>query len=360
MNLSEAVARIRPAVRLGKAYLVGGPPRAEIKLNQNESPFDLPSEIKRELIERYFAEPFNRYPLLQAEELTMELGAFLKWDPKGILVGNGSNELMATVMQVLISSGSKVVLPEPMFSFYSRLVELFEGDTCSVPPRDDFSFDTDSVVSAARDSDASLIVLATPNNPTGLAMSSQEVYSVLKAAQGFVLVDEAYIEFSSVPSALSLLDEFPNLLIIRTFSKAFGLAGLRVGYLLGRPAVVQEIMKARVPFMVDRLSELAALALLKRPLLLQERVSQMKRGTQWLYEALHRIPCVKTWVSDANFVLFKTPVDPEFLLDSLACRGVLVRSMSGYPDLKGYLRVNAGTKEENDTFIRMLTELLTT
>ena len=358
MQLSEAIACIRPAVRAGRAYHVGGPPRATIKLNQNESPFDLPPEMKRDLVERYLREPFNRYPLVRSVALERALGAHAGWDAEGIMVGNGSNELMATVNQVLVAPETTVVLPRPMFSFYARLAELFEAAVVMPPPRSDLSFDADAIADAAKRDKAVLTVLTTPNSPTGLAMALAEVQAVVAQAHGFVLVDEAYGEFSREESALKLLAAHPNLLLLRTFSKAFGLAGLRIGYLIGHPAVIGEIRKARVPFMVDRLSEMAALALLERTELWQERIAYLKRQTAWLFQALSRIPGVTALQSQTNFVLFSSRMSSDALMQALLPYDVLVRSMRGYPELAGYCRVSVGSDAENKSFIRALSRVL--
>ncbi len=358
MDLSEAVARIRPAVRAGRAYHVDGPLRTSIKLNQNESPFDLPEEMKRVLIERFWHEPFNRYPQVHPIMLQDALGKAVGWNPEGILVGNGSNELIDSVNQVLVSPGDAVVLPSPMFSFYARVAELYEADVVTVQPCKDLSFDAEAIARAASDRNAALVVFSTPSNPTGLAMSLAEVRSILAEAPGFVLIDEAYGEFSREESPLVLLEQYPNMLLLRTFSKAFGLAGMRVGYLIGHVAVVREIMKARTPFMVHRLSEITALALLERPALVKERIAYLKRGTRWLHKALNEVPGVEALKSQTNFVLFRTPKETGSLMTALTQQGVLIRNMSGYAALQGYLRVNTGTEAENKTFLRALIEVL--
>ena len=145
---------------------------------------------------------------------------------------------------------------------------------------------------------------------------------------------------------------------MRTFSKAFGLAGLRLGYMMGHPAVISELLKARLPFMVDRLAEMTALALLKRPALIRERVALMKRECRTLTRALDAMDGVEVVPSQANFVIFKTPKEPMLLMSRLAEAGVLVRYMGGYPELQDYLRVNAGTPEENKAFLVALKEAL--
>ncbi len=358
MDVSEAISRIRPAVRVGQAYRVSGPVHASVKLNQNESPFDLPEDLKREIITQFWDDPFNRYPQVQPIALQQALAAALGWDAEGVLVGNGSNELMATVFQVLVSPGTGVVLPDPMFSLYARLATLFEATLVTVPSGSDLRFDARAIRHAAHTCDAGLVVLTSPNSPTGLAMPLADVHRVLEAAPGFVLVDEAYVEFSREESPFVLLQRYPNLLLLRTFSKAFGLAGLRIGYLVGHPAVMQEVMKARIPFMVDRLSEMVALALLARPALIEERIAYLRRATAWLYDALFTIPGVQPVAPQTNFVLFRTPMVPGALLQALLKRGVLVRNMSSYEALPGYLRVSAGTEAENKLFIQALTSVL--
>ncbi len=357
-TLDQVLAYIRPAVRAERPYVVGGAPDVQVKLNQNESPFDLPDDLKRALLEQFFVTPFNRYPTEQPDRLVGALAAREAWDPGGILVGNGSNELTYTLGLTMIDAGTPVVLPRPMFALYEKVVALFGGALTAVPPRPDLAFDAAALLEAVRRVQPALTVLTTPNNPTGLAMPLAEIEPIVRAAPGFVVVDEAYVEFTEEESARTLLDEAPNLLLMRTFSKAFGLAGLRLGYLMGHPAVVGELLKARLPFMVDRLAETTALALLERPGLVAERAAQIKRACRALTDALAAIDGVTVMPSQANFVLFKTPLEPRPLMNRLADSGVLVRDMGGYAELRGYLRVNAGTPEENKAFLVALKKAL--
>ncbi len=352
-------AYVRPAVRRQRPYHVGGVPDVTVKLNQNESPFDLPEALKRELIETFFEIPFNRYPTEQPDVLRHALAAHVGHDPDGILVGNGSNELTYTLGLAFIEKGTPVVLPRPMFALYETVVKLYDGALTSTPPRPDLSFDADALLDAVRRKRPALTVLTTPNNPTGLAMTMAEVEAIVEAAPGFVVVDEAYVEFAE-ESAQPLLDRYPNVILLRTLSKAFGLAGLRIGFLMARPEVVAELLKARLPFMVDRLAEATALALLRRPDLLAERVRIIKGETDKLTAALRALDGVEAVPSQANFVIFRTAEEPKKLMARLAEAGVLVRDMSGYPELRGYLRVSAGTPAENQAFLVALKNALDT
>jgi len=357
-SIDDVLQHIRPAVRERSEYVVDMPSGIDVKLNQNESPFDLPEEMKEELLDAYAQVEMNRYPTEQPEDLRHALAEYDGVDSECILVGNGSNEITYTFGLAFLDPGDPVVLPRPMFSLYEKVMRLQETDLTSVPPRDDFRFDAGALAAAAAETDAVLTVLTTPNNPTGLAMTLDEIEHVVTASSGLVVVDEAYVEFNPEGTAIELLDQHPNVLILRTLSKGFGLAGVRLGYLIAHPAVVQELMKARLPFMVDRFAEQTALAVLQRPGLIEQRVRRLQDSIGTLTEALQAMDGIEVVPSQANFVIFTTPAPADALQDRLADRGVLVRNMGGYPELEGYLRVSAGTEAENNAFLGALEESL--
>jgi histidinol-phosphate aminotransferase len=357
--IEDLLQHIRPAVRDQSEYVVDMPDGIDVKLNQNESPFDLPEGLKHELLDAHQQVEMNRYPSEQPDDLRHALAEYDGVDPDQILVGNGSNEITYTFGLAFLDPGDPVVLPRPMFSLYEKVMRLQEADLTSVPPQEDFRFDADALATAAAETDAVLTILTTPNNPTGLAMTLDEIEHVVTASSGFVVVDEAYVEFNPAGSAVELLDRHPNVLILRTLSKGFGLAGARLGYLLAHPAVVHELMKARLPFMVDRFAEQTALAVLQRPDLIEDRVQRIQASITDLTEALRSMDRVEVVPSEANFVIFTTSVPADLLQDRLADHGVLVRNMGGYPELEGYLRVSAGTESENNAFLDALETSLT-
>ncbi len=356
--LTESVIleRIRPAVRSEKQYRVRSYSGISAKLNQNESPFDLPEWLKQEVLADMASVPFNRYPEDQPAELESALAASLGVSPDSVLVGNGSNELTHTLGLALMAGG-RVLLPSPLFALFRSVVRLFGGELTEVPSRDDLSFDMERIISTAHQLDPDLTVIATPNNPTGLEIKHSELRRLVEAARGFVLVDEAYAEFGDEPDAIPLLDERPNVIIMRTLSKGFGLAGLRIGYLVGRPAVISELKKARLPFMIGELAQRTALRLLQEPALIQSRVSEMQGSVSKLFEALSEFG-LEPVPSKANFVLFKAPTRPADFVERMAGHGVLIRDMSGYSELRDYVRVCAGTTSENKAFLVALTEIL--
>jgi histidinol-phosphate aminotransferase len=357
-STDDVLSLIRPAVRNESEYVVDAPGAPDVKLNQNESPFDLPEDLKEELLEGFSQVEFNRYPTEQPDRLRRALAEHDDVPPGSIIVGNGSNEITYTFGLAFLDAGSPVVLPRPMFSLYAKVARLQDADLAQVPPREDLSFDTEGLVEAVRETEARLTILATPNNPTGQAMTLDEIERVAAASPGVVVVDEAYVEFNTEPSAVELIDEHPNVMVLRTLSKGFGLAGLRLGYLIARPPVVTELMKARLPFMVDRFAEQTALALLQRPALIEERVRRMQVSIAEVTEALKQMDGVDVVPTDANFVIFTPPGPADQVQDQLAERGVLVRNMGGYPELEGYLRVSAGTRAENKAFLTALEETL--
>jgi histidinol-phosphate aminotransferase len=357
-RVEASVSCIREAIRNERPYLVGGPETQPVKLNQNESPYDLPSELKAEVIERFLEIPANRYPREHPWELRDRLAASLGVEPESILLGNGSNELTQTIGLSFVERGEPVLLPRPMFSLYESVVRMHGGRVVAISPKPDLGFDVEGLLEAMDREKPNLTIITSPNNPTGLAVSFRDLERLVSAAPGVILIDEAYWEFNEEQSVAALLADHPHLIIIRTFSKAMGMAGMRLGYLLGHPRIIAEILKARLPFMIDRFAETVALAVLARPQLVADRVRTIKENLLDLQSGMGRIPDVELVPTSANFLLFRTPLEPADLLVRLAGDGVLVRNMGGYPELKGYLRVNAGTSAENKAMLVALERAL--
>ncbi len=356
---NRALPQVRREIQRQRPYKVGVPPgQITVKLNQNESPFDLPDELKEAVFENWKEIAFHRYPPEQPDKLAKLTAAQIGWDPEGIILGNGSNELTYTLGLTFISPNAKVVLPRPMFSFYERVVDIFGGTAVSIAPRENLQFDTEGILQAVQQSAPAAVVITSPNNPTGLALPLAEIKKIAGAAPGLVLIDEAYIEFADEPSMLTILRDYPHVILLRTFSKAFGLAGIRMGYLVGDPALMREVMKVRPPFMIDRFSIAAVKAVLSKSRLIRDRVDRIRSETKRLIQALQQIKGVHVLAGQANFVTFRVPGNSKEMFMKLAECGILVRDMSGYPELAGFLRVSAGTSEENSAFLRALTQLL--
>jgi histidinol-phosphate aminotransferase len=345
---------IKPSVRQLQAYTLKHL-EAPVKINQNENPFDLPEAIKsaakRLLTERSWA----RYPPFVASELAAVLAQFSGWRSDGILVGNGSNELIEAVLMVVVERGKRVVIPQPTFTLYRLMTSILGGDSIEVRFTENFEFDVPTLLKEVRSAD--ITVLCSPNNPTGGRLPDPALRQILQAASGLVVLDEAYHEFSG-QSVVHLLPDFENLIVLRTFSKAMAMAGLRVGYLLGHPGLVKEIAKAKLPYNLNFFSLAAAEAAIGNFHLLKPQVDLIVRERGRVFQRLREIPQVRPLPSQANFIAFATERDPTEVFERLYSRGILVRDVSRYPMLEKFLRVSIGTPEENDLFLSALEEVL--
>lgn len=351
------LSQIRLEVRARKAYTVDTDTEGRAKIDQNESPYDLPDALKREIVEAALAHGWNRYPQDRPQRITAALAEHLGLTPDHLIVGHGSNEITHTLGLCFLDAGTPVVLPHPMFSLYEGIAKMHGADVVSVDPQPDFTHAPDALINAARRADAALTVVTTPNNPTGQTVAHADLARIARAVPGFLVIDEAYHEFVEGPTAIDLLAAHPNVLVMRTFSKAMGLAGLRLGYLAGHPQVVHEMQKARLPFVVDHLAEAAGLALLARPELIAERVAALKAGYAELIAGVRALGLTAV-DSAANFFLVKAPLDPGVLRRRMAERGVKIRDVSGYRALPGYVRLSVGTPAENRAALDALAAVL--
>ena len=355
---------VRPAVRAERAYLVPTTIDAGAKLDQNESPFDFPADLKAAVLARFADTPWNRYPDDRPHALTAALTEHLGVKQGSVLVGRGSNDLVHSLGLCFLDAGTPVVIPAPTFALFGSVARMHEARIVSVAPEADFSHDPDAILRAAQESGAALTVVVTPNNPTGQTTSYDALERLAAGVPGILLVDEAYHEFVTGRTALDLLDAHDNVLVMRTFSKAIGLAGIRVGYLVGHPDLIAEMEKARLPFLVDRLAEAVTIEGLAHADLLAEHVQTVIAERDQMFSAVAALPGVEAVPSAANFFLFRTPLATSALRAELAARGVLVRDVSAYPELAardgqpGWLRVSVGTPDENHTFVAALAATL--
>ncbi|HUG53245.1 MAG TPA: histidinol-phosphate transaminase [Vicinamibacteria bacterium] len=353
--MSDFLRHVKPAVRAVKAYTLAAR-SAPVKINQNENPFELPEPMKRRVLERVLARPWGRYPEFDPRELTAALARFAGWTPEGVMAGNGSNELIEALLLVTVGEGTRVVIPEPTFTLYALLTSILGGEPVRVALGDDFEYDPDALARAQRQRQATLTIVCSPNNPTGGALAPEAVAHLCEEADGLVVVDEAYHEFAG-QSVVPLLADHPNLVVLRTFSKAMALAGLRVGYLLARPELVREIDKARLPYNLNFVSQTAALAVLEERAAMEVAVARLVRLREALFADLQRLRGVRPYPSRANFILVELEDrDPRAVFEALYARGVLVRDVTSYPRLGRCLRVSVGTEAENAALLEALGE----
>jgi len=342
---------IKPEVRGLSAYTLKHF-KAEVKLDQNENPHELPADLKREVVDRVLRRPWGRYPEFIPANLIKTLADFTGWPGEGILVANGSNELIQASLTVTLGPGRRVAVPQPTFTLYKLMATALQADVSDILLHpEDLTFDVDRLIEAAGVSD--VVVVCTPNNPTGMLLDNDALVAILKNAKGLVLVDEAYHEFSE-QTALPLLPKHRNLVVLRTFSKAMAMAGLRFGYMMAHPEIAREIYKAKLPYNVNIFTLTAAQLVIERRSVLTEPISNLIRERDRLIAGLQKLTVVRVFPSQANFVLIKTARPARDLFDALYSQGVLVRDVSTYPLLDRCLRVSIGLPEENDRFLKAL------
>ena len=354
--IDPPLKRIRPEVRSADGYHLTRYD-CPVKLNQNESPFDVPEDLKNEILADVRRRPWFRYPQPMEMDLVEALADFAGWRPDALIVCNGSNTLVQLVLAVSARPGAPVVIPSPSFSLYGLYAGFFGGRVVPVDLRADFTFDLPGIRAAVRRESPNMVIFGSPNNPTGCVVSNADLKALLGETDALVMVDEAYAEFSD-ETARDLIGEFPNLIVLKTFSKALGAAGIRIGYLMAHPEIAREVLKAKVPFDVNVFSHSAALHILKHDDLIRERVGMIREERERVFAALRNIDGVRPWPSHANFILFETG-NPVGVFDGLIERGVLIRNVTSYPMLQNALRVSIGRAEENTLFLNALEETLT-
>ncbi len=328
-----------------------------IKLDAMENPYSVPPALRGEIAEAVAAAAINRYPDPAATSLKEKIRSVLGLpDGMEVLLGNGSDELIQLLALALNKPGAALLSVEPSFVMY-RMIATFTG-MCylSVPLTEDFSLDLPATLAAIRREQPALIFLAYPNNPTGNLFPADAVIQIIEAAQGLVVVDEAYYAFAG-DSFIPRLARYPNLLVMRTFSK-LGMAGLRLGFLAGSAAWLEQLEKLRLPYNVGVLPQLVAGKLLEHHGVLLQQAEQIKLDRAKLYRQLSEIAAVRVYPSEANFLLFRVAHATE-VFNGLKRRGVLIKNLNGgHPMLHDCLRVTVGTPEENERFVTALQESL--
>jgi histidinol-phosphate aminotransferase len=353
--MADPLQTIKPRVRELRAYSLS-PERAPVKLNQNENPWGLPEAVAAEAMRRAADRAWSRYPDFAPVALHEKLAAFAGWRPEGVLAGNGSNELIQALLMVTVGPGRRVLISEPTFALYRQITTVLGGDVVSVPHTPELTYDRDALLAAVHETDPDVTVVCSPNNPTGCVLEHRELSGLLEATRGIVAVDEAYFEFSG-QTAVPLLERHPNLIVLRTFSKAMALAALRVGYLLASPDLAREIGKALLPYNLNAVSQTAAeVAVEMYEAELAPLVRRVVEERERLYAALKAIPGLEPVPSRANFMVVRSAVEPRRVYAELLRRGILIRDVSGYPMLGQYFRASVGTPEENDLLLAALRE----
>jgi histidinol-phosphate aminotransferase len=352
--LSNLESLVRPEVRQIVPYETKHMPQC-IKLDANENPFPWPAGMRELLYNEKLA--FNRYPDGMAGDLKSAIGTYTETSPEGILIGNGSDELIQLILLTFGGLGKSVIIHPPTFGMYQIYARLTDTTVVPVPLLNGLALDIEKMLEAAKSPEAHVVFVCNPNNPTGSLFPREDILRLVQESGKIVVVDEAYAEFSE-ETLIPEIENYPNLVILRTFSKSFGMAGLRLGYLLGQPETIALINRVRPPFNVNSFSQKAGILALGYLGEYQAQIRQIKEETRKLQEGLTKLPDVVVYPTWANFILFK-PADPDGWADELLKRGFLVRNMDVLPVLGKCLRISAGLPEENEGFLRAIQEIST-
>jgi histidinol-phosphate aminotransferase len=338
----DPVSFIRPELRRLAAYHLDLRP-ARHKLDQNEVPWDLPFRLKQKAAELLLEADWARYPDFHADALRQTLGRLHDHPWEGVLVGNGSNELLSVTLTALVPPGGEVLSVEPSFGLYRSFVLKAAGVPKFLPPREDLRLQADEIEAEIERNPRRPLLLCTPNNPTGDALPPDRIAYFLERLQAPLLLDNAYGEFCRWDYR-PLLAEHPHLILFRTFSKAWSLAGMRLGYLLADPRLVAELIKVKLPYNLSHAGAITGRVVLEAEEEAQRRVRVIvARRAQWARmlaeEGLEVFP------SEANFLLVRCESleRTREIRDGLAARGILIRDVSGYPGLANCLRVSVGS-----------------
>lgn len=325
---------------------------AEALMSANENPLPMPEEVRAAISEALAAVALNRYPDPLANGLRDALAERNGVARDQVLVGNGGDELLFDLALAWGGPGRTLLNLPPTFSVYAANARLTGTEVVDAPRRADFSIDEEAVLARVAAGDIDYTIVTSPNNPTGERAPEDFVVRLLEATDALVLVDEAYFEFSR-ETVRPLLEANENLVILRTFSKAFSLAGVRLGYILANPSVIEEFLKVRQPYSVDALSQVVGEVVFEMRARFEPGIREIIEERGRVAEALRTLPGVTVYPSDSNWILLSLEGADEawqYLYD----KGVLVRDFSRAPMLEGCLRATIGTPEQNDAFVGAL------
>jgi len=336
---------IRDDVRAMSPYAVA---KADglVKLDAMENPYGLPADLRREIAEAVSRVAINRYPDPAAPALVRRLRETMGI-PAGfdVLLGNGSDEIIHIVIQAVARPGAVVLAPRPSFVMFSAYAGLAGLEYKGVLLKPDFTLDAQAFLEAMERHRPAVVFIAYPNNPSGNLFDEKALERVVARAPGLVVIDEAYHAFAR-KTFMSRLSEFPNLIVMRTLSK-LGLAGIRLGYAVGRPEWIREFDKVRSPYNVNSLTHAVAERLLAHHDVLEAQAQSVVAERQRLDAELRKLSRVTVFPSDANFILVRVP-NAAAVFEGMRRRGVLVKNLdTGVPLLEGCVRLTVGTPEEN-------------
>jgi histidinol-phosphate aminotransferase len=331
-----------------------------VRLNTNESPYTPPAEFVKRYTAALADVAWHRYPDRGATDLRAALGDFLGQPPERLLCANGSNEVLQTLLLAYGGTGRRALIFEPTYALHAQIARSTATEVAVGERGGDFAIDPDAAVARMRETQPSVVFVCSPNNPTGTVEPRATVERLLDAAievGALLVVDEAYGEFAPW-SALELIDDEQPLVVVRTYSKVWSLAAVRLGFAVAPPWVITELEKVLLPYTLSVPTQVAGVVALDFRREMEQRVASLVEERGRLFAALAEMPGLTPVPSGANFVLVSVEGDAYNLWERLLERGVLVRDFSSWPRVEGCLRITVGTPAENDAFLAALGAVL--
>ena len=345
---------IRPEIRALKAYHVADA-SGMVKLDAMENPYRLPPELLAQWQSGLADAAINRYPDPAASALRAKIAQVMQVPALAeTVLGNGSDELIQMLVMAVAGAGRSIMSFEPGFVMYSMISRLVGVDYVGVPLAADFSIDMAATEAAIKTHQPAVIFIAYPNNPTANLFAAKDIERIIEIAPGLVVVDEAYQPFAQ-HTFMPLLEKYQQLMVMRTVSK-MGLAGLRLGVLCGRPELIAEIDKIRLPYNINVLTQHTAAFALEHVEVLEQQAARIREQREHMLQQLATVDAIEVFPSDANFILFRVlRGDANTVFENICAAGVLIKNMKASEGpLKNCLRVTVGTAEENTAFMTAL------
>ncbi len=322
----------------------------KVKLNANESPFNLPKVVRKNIIKWFEDEEnLNLYPDTDCIELKKELSKWYNVNVENIICSVGSDQLIEYICKIFLEPSDVVVVPSPSFSMYSITAKLNKAKIVEVKFNDDLSYNADRIIEACEENDAKILFLCTPNNPTGVTISCSDIEKILDNVDCPVIIDEAYAEFTN-ETMLPYINKYNNIIVLRTFSKAYGLAGLRIGYGIADKEFIQALEIVKVPYNLGTLSQKIAIEVLRNSEVYKERIEFIKQEREWLFEQLKSIKGLKVYKSEANFIYVESIVN---ISEYLSSKKILIRELKSSNGLY-FSRITVGERKQNEKLIKKL------
>lgn len=323
-----------------------------IKLDANEGKNILLENIIKEGLKFNGSFNLNYYPDNEAHLLKNEISKYVNIPSENIIVGNGSSEMIELVIKAFVDKDEIILSPIPSFSMYSIFSQIYSATFIGLPCSEDFSIDMDKIIQKAIEINPKVIFICNPNNPTGFLLNTNDIEKLILNTNAIIVIDEAYMEFAE-GSMIEKIFKYKRLIVLRTLSKALGLAGIRLGYMVANRDILEIINRVKSPYNLNSITQYIGVQALKNKNKIFNYIKEVKDEREFLYSQLKNLG-IKVYPSSGNFIFFNS--DIENLYEKLVAKGILIRKFN--EDLKGYYRVSVGNKTENKIFIENLKEVI--